>query len=86
MLKMITDKGTGETYVLEEKTGKVHTFSAGHSGLEEAMHFFSLKVFHEVVSGRPIGFERENKNPVRSLIPPVRKKVINFYDLGEDTA
>lgn len=84
MLKMITDKGTGETHVFDERTGKVHTFSAGHSGLEEALHFFSIKVFHEVMAGRPIGVARDNRFPVRSLVPPVKKKVINFYDLGEE--
>lgn len=84
MLKMITDKGTGETHVYDERTGKVHTFSGGHGGLEEALHYFSLRVFHEVVAGRPIGVKRDNKHPVKSLIPPVKKKLIAFYDLGEE--
>ena len=85
MFNMITDKGTRETHIYDQRTGKVHTFSGGHCGLEEALHFLSLKVFYEVVAGRPIGFKRDNPNPVRSLIPPVRKKIINFYDLGEES-
>ncbi len=84
MFNMITDKGTKATYIYDKRTGNVHTFSGGHCGLEEALHFLSLKVFYEVVAGRPLGVKRENTHPVRSLVPPVKKKIINFYDLGEE--
>ena len=84
MLKMITDKGTKETHVLDENTGRVYTFKGGHSGLEEALHYVSIRVFHALVDGKPLGVARDNRHPVKSLIPPVKKTVVNFYDLGEE--
>lgn len=84
MLKMITDKGMGEPHVLDEKTGQVYTFKGGHNGLEEAWHYVSIRVFHALVDGTPLGESGNQTHPVRSLIPPVKKTVINFYDLGEE--
>lgn len=84
MFNMITDKGTKATYIYDKRTGKVHEFTGGRYGIEEALHFLSLKVFHEIMAGRPIGFKRDNSHPVKSLIPPVKKKLISFYDLGEE--
>lgn len=75
MLKMITK--AGKTTIIED--GKEMVFTLG-----EAWHYVGYRIFVALVQGKKISTHRDGLYPVRSLLPPTKRKVVKYYVLEED--
>ena len=52
--------------------------------LHDALEYVFYQRFIALVSGKDIATHIYTLYPVRSLQPPVRTKVVHFYDLGTE--
>ena len=73
-MKMRTEKGK-TSITIEIALGDIH----------EALEYVFMQRFMSLVKNEPIGVPmNDGRFPVRSLLPPTRKKVVNVYILDSE--
>ena len=76
MLKFRKEK---DMYIITYN-GREIFFQAMHDALE----YIFYQKFFAGLEGKKIGYRNDTLYPVKSLLPPVRSKVVHFYDLGAE--